>query len=260
VTRIQLALLIGAGLPLLVAIVLVADRRGFFRLDGFPTAFRRRMALGLLVVHLALTVLLPAFAGSRPVDPSKIRFSQLFVTQGALAAFLFLWWLLSNRPACADFLRLRSASPLADAGTGVCLGVIGWGLTLVVGVVVAIVARVVDLPGPEAVPPLVRWVASLSAPEKALVVLSAMTVEEFYFRAFLQGRLGAVCASILFLLAHAGYGEPFVFVGLLAITAVLATAFRRTGSTIAPIAAHGTFNAIQLFVVLPVVMKALGAR
>ena len=259
-TRLQLALLIGAGLPLLAAIVLVADRRGFFRLDGFPTAFRRRTALGLFAVHLALTVLLPIAAGSRTVDPSRIRFPQLFLSQGTLVVFLIAWWLLSGRPEWIDFLRLRSANPLAEAGTGVCLGVIGWGLTLVVGVAVAIVARMLDLPGPQAIPPLVRWIAGLSAPEKALVVLSAMTVEEFYFRAFLQGRLGAICASILFLLAHAGYGEPFVVVGLVAITVVLASAFRRTGSTIAPIAAHGTFNAIQLFVVLPAVMKALDGR
>jgi membrane protease YdiL (CAAX protease family) len=87
-----------------------------------------------------------------------------------------------------------------------------------------------------------------------------MTVEEFYFRAFLQGRLGAFAASVLFLLAHSGYGEPFFVAGLVAITAVLATAFRRTGSTIAPIVAHGTFNAIQLFVVLPAVLRMLEAR
>jgi membrane protease YdiL (CAAX protease family) len=259
-TQLQLGLLVGAGLPLLVAIVLVADRRGLFRLDGFPTPIRRRTALGLLVVQLVLTVLVPAVAGSRPVDPANVRFAQLFVSQGMLATFLVLWWLLSDRPAWADFLRLRSASPLSEAWAGVCLGVTGWGLTLVVGVVVAIAAHATDLPVPEAVPPLVRWLAGLSVPEKVLVVLSAMTLEEFYFRAFLQGRLGAVTGSILFLLAHTGYGEPFFFVGLLAITAILAVSFRRTGSTIAPIAAHGTFNAIQLFVVLPVVLKALDAR
>jgi membrane protease YdiL (CAAX protease family) len=255
-----MGLLLGAGLPLLVAIVLVADRRGLFRLDGFPTPHRRRAALGLLVVQLALTVLAPAIAGGRPVDPGRVRFSQLFASQGLLALFLLLWWLLSDRPAWASFLRLRSENPLGELGNGICLGVIGWGLTLLVGVAIAIAARVASVPTPEAVPPLVAWIAGLSVPQKLLVVASAMTLEEFYFRAFLQGRLGAVSASIFFLLAHTGYGEPFFFVGLLAITAVLAAAFRRTGSTLAPIAAHGTFNAIQLFVVLPAVLKLVGSR
>ena len=258
--RLQLGLLFGAGLPLVVAIVLVADRKGLFRLDGFPTPLRRRAALGLLVLQLALTALLPAVAGSRPVDPTKVRFFQLFASQAMLALFLLLWWMLSDRPSWGDFLRLRSADPLADAWSGVCLGITGWGLTLVVGLFMALVSTVVGLPRPETVPPLVLWIAGLSVPQKLLVVLSAMTLEEFYFRAFLQGRLGAVSASILFLLAHTGYGEPFFFVGLLAITAVLAAAFRRTGSTIAPIAAHGTFNAIQLFVVLPAAMRLVGER
>lgn len=258
--RIQLALLFGAGLPLVVAIVLVADRKGLFRLDGFPTPLRRRAALVLLVVQLVVTALLPVLAGSRPVDPAKIRFFQLFSSQAALALFLVLWWLLSDRPDWRTFLRLRPENLLGDAWTGVMLGVTGWGLTLVVGVLFALFAHAAGLPGPEGVPPLVVWIAGLSAPQKALVVLSAMTLEEFYFRAFLQGRLGAVAASILFLLAHTGYGTPFFFVGLVAITAVLAAAFRRTGSTIAPIAAHGTFNAIQLFVVLPAAMRFVGER
>ena len=84
-----------------------------------------------------------------------------------------------------------------------------------------------------------------------------MTLEEFHFRAFLQRRLGAVPASILFLLAHAGYGEPFFFVGLLAITSVLAIAFARTGSVVAPMLAHGTFDAVQLFIFLPAALKFL---
>ena len=82
-----------------------------------------------------------------------------------------------------------------------------------------------------------------------------MTIEEFQFRAYLQRRLGAVPASILFLLSHAGYGEPYFFVGLIAITAVLAAAFDKTGSTVAPMLAHGTFDAVQLFVFLPLALK-----
>jgi membrane protease YdiL (CAAX protease family) len=87
-----------------------------------------------------------------------------------------------------------------------------------------------------------------------------MTVEEFHFRAFLQRRVGAVAASALFLLAHGGYGEPFLVVGLLAITVVLAVSFRKTGSAWAPIFAHGTFDAIQLFILLPAALKLLPGK
>ena len=86
-----------------------------------------------------------------------------------------------------------------------------------------------------------------------------MTLEEFYFRAFLQSRLGAVAASVLFLLAHAGYGDPRFLVVLLGVTVILAQAYRKSGSTIAPILAHGTFDAIQLFIVAPAVLRHLPA-
>ncbi|MCM3874883.1 MAG: CPBP family intramembrane metalloprotease, partial [Thermoanaerobaculia bacterium] len=95
------------------------------------------------------------------------------------------------------------------------------------------------------------------AAQRGLLVLLAMTLEEFHFRAFLQRRLGVVPASILFLLAHAGYGEPFFFVGLLAITTVLAAAFHRTGNAVASIFAHGTFDAVQLFIFLPAALKLI---
>ena len=44
---------------------------------------------------------------------------------------------------------------------------------------------------------------------------------------------------------------------LLAITAVLAVAFARTGNAVASIAAHGTFDAVQLFIFLPAALKFL---
>lgn len=250
-------LLFGAGLPLLLGIVWVADRKGAFRRDAFPSPGRKRAALALLFVLLAATTLAPAAAGGRPPDVSTLRITQVFLVQGILAAFLVLWWLLAGRPPLRSFLALESSRPAAEAAAGVALGLIGWTLTIVVAGVVAVFLSVLDVGEPRAIPPLVGWLAGRPAIERALIVVSAMTVEEFHFRAFLQRRLGAVPASILFLLAHAGYGEPFFFVGLLAITAVLAIAFRRTGSVVAPMLAHGTFDAVQLFIFLPAALRFL---
>jgi len=257
VTLFQRNLLFGAGLPLLLGVVWVADRRGAFRRDVFPSPWRKRAALALLVVVLSATTLLPAAAGGRPPDVSTLRISQVFLVQGVLAGFLSLWWLLSGRPPLRGFLALESAHPGRDAAAGVALGLTGWTLTIVVSVVAAVFLKVLDVNEQRAVPPLVAWLAGRPAVERLLIVVSAMTLEEFHFRAFLQRRLGAVPASILFLLAHAGYGEPFFFVGLLAITAVLAVAFARTGSVVAPMFAHGTFDAVQLFIFLPAALKFL---
>ncbi len=250
-------LLFGAGVPLLVGIVWVADRKGAFRRDAFPSPARKRLALSLLVLLLVATTLLPAAAGGTPPDVSTLRISQVFLVQGILATFLAAWWLLAGRPPLGTFLALRSERPVAEAAAGVALGLIGWTLTIVVSVAAAVVLSALDVHQQRAVPPLVAWLAGRPGIERLLIVLSAMTLEEFHFRAFLQRRLGAVPASILFLLAHAGYGEPFFFVGLLAITSVLAIAFARTGSVVAPMAAHGTFDAVQLFIFLPAALKFL---
>ena len=70
--------LFGVGVPLLVAIVVVADRKGAFRNDAFGTPGRRRAALSLLVVILTATVLFPAATASPEIDTSKLRFHQVF--------------------------------------------------------------------------------------------------------------------------------------------------------------------------------------
>lgn len=256
-TLFQRNLLFGAGLPLLLGIVFLAERRGAFRGDAFPSPWRKRAALALLFLLLAATTLLPAAAGGRPPDVSTLRISQVFLVQGLLAAFLAAWWLLAGRPPLKRFLALESSRPATEAAAGVALGLIGWTLTIVVSLVAAVLLSVLDLHTQRAVPPLVGWIAGRPGIERLLIVVAAMTLEEFHFRAFLQRRLGAVPASILFLLAHAGYGEPFFFVGLLAITSVIAVAFARTGNAIASIAAHGTFDAVQLFIFLPAALKFL---
>lgn len=254
----DLGILFGAGLPLLVALVGIAEWKGAFRNDRFPSPVGKVTALGLLFLLLVASVLLPAAADGTAVDTSSLSFSGIFGFQLLLLAFLALWWLLAGRPPLLDFLGLRSRRPLLEAGAGICLGVIGWALTFVFAVAAYVVMTLLDLPTPRGAPPLVTWLAGLAAWQRGLVVLSAMTVEELYFRAFLQKRLGAVAASLLFLLAHGGYGEPFLFVGLAAITTVLAAAYAYTKSTVAPIVAHGVFNAIQLFVIIPWALKLAG--
>jgi len=252
----QTLVLFGVGVPLLVGVVMVADARGAFRNDTFATIARKRAALALLVFVLAISVLLPV-ASAPPTDARQLRFANVFTGHAALLLFLGSWWLLSGRPPLRDFLALRSRNPLLEAGAGISLGLIGWTLTLLVGLVVGFLLSILGVPGP-GIPPLVRWIAALPAWQKGLIVLAAMTVEELHFRAFLQRRVGPVAASLLFLLSHGGYGEPFFFVGLLAITAVLAASFQYTGSTVAPMLAHGVFNAVQLFIVLPLVLRLLG--
>ena len=105
-------LLFGAGLPLLVGIVWVADRKGAFGRDAFPSPLRKYAALLLLFLLLVVTTLLPAAAGGTPPDVSTLRITQVFAVQGILAGFLAAWWLLAGRPPAFDGdARAEACSP-----------------------------------------------------------------------------------------------------------------------------------------------------
>jgi membrane protease YdiL (CAAX protease family) len=95
--------------------------------------------------------------------------------------------------------------------------------------------------------------------KRGIVVLSAMTVEEAFFRGWLQKRFGLIVSTILFALAHVGLGQPFLLIGVSVISLVIGTVFYRTKNLIPGVIAHGIFDAVQLFVVIPIVYSIGGA-
>lgn len=254
---VDLFLLLGVGLPIVAAIVVVAARKGCFRRDPFPDERRRAWALVALGVTIAATTLLPAFSLGRPIDPSRLSLGSILALQQLFSLFLLAWWVLSGRPPLRDFLALRTSDAARQVRLGLWVGLAGWGLTVVSGLVVLGLLRFAGMDEVRPIPPLVRWLASQPFGSRLFLVAAAMTVEEAFFRAFLQRRIGAVPASILFLVSHGGYGDPLFFVGLLAITAVLAVTFEKTGSIVAPMVAHGVFNGVQLLVLLPSAVRLI---
>jgi membrane protease YdiL (CAAX protease family) len=253
----DLFLLLGVALPIVAGIVVVAARKGCFRRDAFPDPRRRAGALVALGVTLAATTILPAFSLGRPIDPARLSLLSILALQQLLALFLLSWWLLAGRPPLREFLALSTPDPARQARVGVVVGFAGWGLTVAAGLVVLGVLRFAGVDEVRPIPPLVRWLASQPLGSRIVLVAAAMTVEEVFFRSFLQRRIGAVPASILFLVSHGGYGDPLFFVGLLAITVVLSQTFERTGSVVAPMVAHGVFDAVQLLVILPSAVRLI---
>jgi membrane protease YdiL (CAAX protease family) len=257
VKAVDLFLLLGIALPMVASIVVVAARRGCFERDHFPDERRRAGALVAFGVTLAATTILPAFQLGRPIDPRRLSLPSILALQQLLALFLLVWWLLSGRPPLRKFLALETSDPVGQAKLGVGVGLAGWGLTVAAGLIVLGVLRFAGLEEVRPIPPLVRWLASQPFGSRLVLVAAAMTVEEAFFRSFLQRRLGAVPASILFLVSHGGYGDPLFFVGLLAITATLAVTFEKTGSVVAPMVAHGVFNGVQLLLILPSAVRLI---
>jgi membrane protease YdiL (CAAX protease family) len=125
----------------------------------------------------------------------------------------------------------------------------------------AVMALVWALGGEELLPTeppeLVPWVAGLPLATRAAIALTAGVVEELFFRGLLQPRVGIALSSALFVLAHLSYEQPFMLIGIAALSLVFAwlVAWRRT--ILPAIAAHAAFDLIQLLIVVPQVLKRL---
>lgn len=256
---------------------------------GFKTAWRRGLALAILGVILWIGVFLPlAEIGiEREVDLAKASIPQLFALQALMAVALAAWFLLgyagvareagetaagdagsagseSERPLRPSWVRqvaaqlgFRAASVWRELGLGVLLGVGAWGAVLLTLVCIVALLWLVGGEGalPKSPPAVVPWIAGLPVGVRLLVSLSAGVVEETFFRGFLQPRLGIVLSTCMFALAHVGYGQPLLVVGVFILALIYALLVRWRQTVWPAIAAHALFDGIQLLVIIPWALK-----
>jgi membrane protease YdiL (CAAX protease family) len=160
-------------------------------------------------------------------------------------------------PSVLSALRLRTREPVREVGIGLLTGIAAWALVLAAAL--ALFALVRALGGeallPSGVPPLILYVARQPWGLRLGLSVSAGVVEEGFFRGFLQPRLGLGLTTVLFVLAHAGYGQPLqlVAVGILSVIYGLLTRWR--GNIWAAAAAHALFDAVQLLVIIPAALE-----
>ncbi len=161
--------------------------------------------------------------------------------------------------AWADQLGLSARDVGAELSVGLAAGVVGWlgvlSAALLMGLLVT-KAGGEHLLSQEPAEQIV-WLASLPVGLRLGVALAAGTVEELFFRGFLQPRIGIALSTALFVGAHLAYGELFMLFGvsLLSLYYAWLVAWRR--SIWAAMAAHFLFDAVQLLVIIPAVLKAL---
>ena len=260
-------LLFAAGCAGILLAFLPARSRVRIAQDGFRTRSRRTAAYALLAVVLLLTVALPFAGGLAGGEPETRRLSyvSLFAVHAILALFLLCYWALSGPPRrqLVDFLRLGSARPASDFSSGILIGAAGWLLTILLAALFVGLYFLLrgETPGGGAGPrvsPMILWLLDQPVWVKLAIVASAMFVEEFFFRAFLQSRVGPLAATLMFTAAHGAYGQPIVLIGILVISTVLSVAFAVYGNVLPCIVAHGVFDSIQMFVVIPLVLRAAG--
>ena len=239
-----------------------ARSRAVFARDGLTEPPRRILAVSLLAVVLLMTVAIPFAGGLSGGAPETKRLTvvSLFAVHGLLALFLVVYFGLTRGLSAADFLKLRSSRPWADLSVGFLIGLLGWALTLIALIAAVAIWLFARRAGAEtgmpSVSPTILWLASRPLAVRIGIVLSAMVVEELFFRSFLQTRVGPVAATLMFTAAHGVYGQPLMLLGILVISTVLSLAFAVYGNVLPCIVAHGTFDAIQMFVLIPLAMRA----
>jgi membrane protease YdiL (CAAX protease family) len=247
----------------IVYIVMIAlnERLGLFG-DHFPSNGLKIAAyvwLGLFMFLLAALIVASSLAPPTAKDLSKVPFYSLFSLHAILITFLAGWWLMAGRPPLLEFFNVQRKDPAGAVLTGFAVGLGGWIFTIALALVIALLLQATGMlpkaPQPSA---MIAWMASLPLWKKALIVLSAMTIEEMFFRGWLQKRVGLIASTVLFALAHSGLGQPFLLIGVTIISLVIGTAFYRTKNLIPGVIAHGVFDGVQLFVIIPVVFKAAG--
>lgn len=269
--RLGLALLLAAGTALVVD--RWTEERGFLP-PGFARAWRRWAALVVVTGILLVGVFLPvALLGVEraPFSPEDFTTLDVFLLQGLLLLSVVLWFLLGYAgteaavgpgglvSAFGRQLGLRTRNPWAELGVGTAAGAAGW--VLVILLMLAVVALVWALGGEEYLPTeppeFIPWVAGLPLLVRLAIGVTAGVVEEIFFRGFLQPRVGIVLSSALFVLAHLSYDQPFMLVGIAALSLLFAGLVRWRRTILPAIVAHAAFDLIQLLIVVPEVLKRL---
>ncbi len=233
----------------------------------FPSTIRRGLGWGLLWTVIYAAIALPAVMSGEgaAIAVDELSLAALFVGHAGLTAFLLSWWLLRKPIRLAAFLHL-DGTRLADLRGGLALGLKVWVFTFGIATAAGLAAQAALSAGntyagteieiPE-IPDVMIWMVGLPLYGKALIVLIAMTVEEAFFRAFLQSRIGLVSSSVLFALAHASYGLPTLMLGVFIVSILIGRDFAKHGRLLRCVLAHGVFDAIQLVIVVPFAVEQL---
>jgi membrane protease YdiL (CAAX protease family) len=246
-----------------IAIVVLNEKYNLLSCDRFPNVAAQVVAyllLGFLLMLLAVLVTGSALSPPTARQLASAPFYMVFSLHALLTLFLIGWWLLSGRPPIREYLNIRHERPVEVVAIGVSVGVGGWIGTIIIALLVALLLRAVGaITEPSDPPAAIGWMASLPIWKKAVIVLSAMTIEEAFFRSFLQKRIGLIASTILFALAHFTYGNPLLLIGVTIISLIIGITFYRTKNVVPGVIAHGVFDAIQLFVIVPIAFKMIGA-
>ncbi|HUP46988.1 MAG TPA: type II CAAX endopeptidase family protein [Thermoanaerobaculia bacterium] len=257
------ALILGFVFLVWLTIVILNEKINLLSSDHFPAPAARYAAYGWMLFFFLLLAALVTGAALTPAragDLVRAPFYSLFALHAILMVFLAGWWLLTGRPPLIRFLSFQPGRAGEAVMIGIAVGVGGWLFTIGAALLVAMALQAAGLMPADAQPsPMVGFMAGMEWWKKLIIVFSAMTVEEFFFRSWLQTRVGLLASTGLFVLAHFTLGQPLLLIGITVISLIIGFTYYRTRNVLPGIVAHGVFDAIQLFVIIPLAFKMMGA-
>lgn len=256
---------LAAAIVFAVAIDALTARRGLLP-PGFAESPSRRIAAGVLLASgLWLTV--ASSLGSFGAEPPSLEGAApwvLFSVHAVLALVTGGWLLLGfagTGRSTGDVLRGQLGLSLPDPreiALGIAAGIVAWTPAILCSLAVGLIAWALGWLDLEAKPPeMIYWIVGQSVALRAALALSAGFFEEVFFRGLLQPRIGIALSTILFVAAHAGYGQLPLLGGVGFLSLVFAGMVRWRGSLLAAIVAHATFDAVQLLIVIPALLRNL---
>lgn len=240
----------------------ISGRRGFLPPLLIENPARRWAARIVLtgILWLLLLISLPGLGGEA-AEPSLADMSplQLFLLHALLVASILAWMRIAlgrfelGRFAQHLGLSSRLRGFLKEAGVGLAGGIAAWVVTLATLLLVALGVSAVA--GEDAIskepPALIPFIAGLPVWIRLSLAASAGVVEEIFFRGFLQPRMGVVLSTAFFVVAHAGYQNPIMLVGVTLLSLIFAGLVVWRRNVWAAVVAHFVFDAVQLLFVVP---------
>ena len=256
----EIVLALSVSTLLTGALIFANERYHLLATDAFPARSVKWLAYAWVwLLAFALTALVAQSNAAGGIDPAAISFWSLFTLHVLLIVFLGGWWLMAGRPPLTRFFNLHRTNLGESLVLGIVIGLAGWLVTIAIAIGVGLALKATGMLPDDVQPsPVIPWMAALPLWKKALIVVSAMTVEEAFFRGWLQKRVGLVLSTALFAISHAGYGQPLLLIGVTVVSLVIGYTFYRTRNLWPCIVAHGVFDAIQLFILVPTLLKFTG--
>lgn len=265
------------GPPLLAVLgALVVDRSSEVRgltPPGFRVGWRRGVGLGVLAGILWVAIFFPLsqIGLSRQIDLDALNRLELFSLHGLFLVALVAWFLLGYAGTDTEEgsvvllgrqLGMTTGSPARELGVGLVAGLLTWPMLLVVVslTLVILVSLGAEEMIPREPPELVVWIAALPVGWKLAIAASAGLVEELFFRGFLQPRVGIGLSTLLFVLAHMTYDQPFMLVGITLLSLIFAVLVWWRQNVWSAVFAHFLFDAVQLLFIIPWALESSGAR